>query len=60
MSKIKIPLKKPDIIDTLTASLSDAEATMNALSSPYSNNFKSMVELFGHVEILKVWETHRV
>ena len=39
MSKIKIPLRKPDIIDTLTASLSDAEATMNALSSPHSNNF---------------------
>ena len=57
MSIIKIPLRKPDIIDKLTASLSDAEATINALSSPYSNNFKSMVDwlFWTCVEILKVW-----
>ena len=57
MSIIKIPLRKPDIIDKLTASLSDAEATINALSSPYSNNFTGMVDwlFWTCVEILKVW-----
>ena len=62
MSIIKIPLRKPDIIDKLTASLSDAEATINALSSPYSNNFTGMVDwLFGHaLKFLRYGETQRV
>ena len=57
MSIIKIPLRKPDIIDKLTASLSDAEATINVLSSPYSNNFTGTVDwlFWTCVEILKVW-----
>ena len=61
MSIIKIPLRKPDIIDKLTASLSDAEATINALSSPYSNNFEVWWTGFWTcVEIHEYGETQRV
>ena len=56
MSGIKIPQTKPEIIDTLTASVSSAEAAIDAITN-LSLPFQKTVDwlFWTCVEILKVW-----
>ena len=59
MSGIKIPLGKPEIIDTLSASLNSAELAIKTMNN-YSFSFNQAVDwlFWTCVEILKMWRYH--
>ena len=54
---IKLPLAKPEVIETLSGSVAEAEAKIQALLSPTGYTFNQAVDglFWWCVEVLKVW-----
>ena len=57
--QVKIPFLKPDVIDSLKASVSSAEATLSAVSIPYQSTFEKATDLlfWWCIDVLKYMET---